>query len=351
MAGVLRALAALLLLLVLARAAGLALVLKQARDVKLEPMPFLPAHALAAIEASGPRPSPGKFAVLGDPERGRSIFRRCLERAKEEGCEFVVITGDLVKDPLPLAFRGFISDLEETGWGQRFLVVRGNHDDRAVYEQFFGTSDWAIEMGDSLLLGIDNAEGLISDVQFDWVRARLAARPKGQRTFAFMHRPPFPYASQHEEDEPNDTAQEWEAAKRGDKKDDGEGDPRLAMLFVHEHVEWVLPSHYHAYERGAFEGVTQVISGGGGGNLDKPERKFHFLVVDAPPGSTDVRRVDVDAVRQTPRRLLEKIGLEQVVEWSSKRHKAAIEQFAPILLALLGLWGARRLSRVPQPAA
>jgi hypothetical protein len=235
-----------------------------------------------------------RFAVLGDPERNRSVFRNCLAAARDRGCRFVVVTGDLIKDCNELAYELFLSDLVEMGFGDRFAVVIGNHDDQGLYARLFGSSTWSVQLGPALLIGVDNGDRKASTDQLTFVRNALRERGPDVVACLFAHKPIFPY-----HDEYHDGAET--------------GDPPLQEALIQGGAELVLPSHFHGYIDRTFSGVREVISGGGGGNLHDDDVGYHFLQVDVAPNRVDVTRVDVPPTEPGllahPRRILERTGL------------------------------------------
>lgn len=296
------------------RLGSMALVVFEARGVEAPAAPIAQPALAPRLLA---RPSAGRFAIMGDPERGRGVFRDCLRSAKEQGCDFVVITGDLVKERVALAFRLFLVDLADCGYGDAYAVVRGNHDDAALYARFFGSSDWQARIGDTLFVGIDNGSGDCSAEQRDFAAKALAQKPAGGLSMAFLHKPVFPFTSKHEKSDR--VMQEWHDVESNTSE---EGDTPLARVFIAAKLDVAMVSHLHGYQDKTFDGVRQVISGGAGGNLQQEGAVFHYLVVDVAGASYGVRKVDVDSSRLAPRDLLENLGLKGIEEWDRERATA-----------------------------
>lgn len=319
------------------RLASIALVVHEGSAVAVPDAPITAARLASSL---GPRRSAGRFAVLGDPEEGRSVFRRCLARAKAEGCEFVVVTGDLVDNATPLAYRLFLRDVRGAGYGDRFAVVRGEDDDAWVFRRFFGSSDWSIALGDTLLLGVDNATALLDDNQLRFAAKAFDARPPGGAALLFSHRPVFPY--QTKDELADDSESEWREVLEG--IDNGTADPRFAALMVERKLDYALASHLHAYERNVFSGVCQVVSGGGGGGLQREGVGYNFLVVDADGARCDVRRVDVES-SASALGWVEELGLSLYGEFDRRPWREVPEDVALLLLAVGSGWLGRARRR------
>lgn len=87
--------------------------------------------------------------------------------------------------------------------------------------------------------------------QYDWLLKDLASSRSFRHVFVFLHAPPYSVC--------------WDKAYY-----DGEPAVRehLVPLFEKYGVRAVFSGHSHAYERGSYNGVGYIVTGGGGGTLD-----------------------------------------------------------------------------------
>jgi len=87
--------------------------------------------------------------------------------------------------------------------------------------------------------------------QYDWLVKDLESARSFSNVFVFLHAPPYSVC--------------WD-------KDYYDGEPavreHLVPLFEKYGVRAVFSGHSHAYERGAYNGVGYIVTGGGGGTLD-----------------------------------------------------------------------------------
>jgi 3',5'-cyclic AMP phosphodiesterase CpdA len=139
------------------------------------------------------------------------------------------------------------------------IYARGNHDGEHAlayaYSALPGNEAWfAFDYGNSRFIFLDsevNTSG--SPEQLAWLQNELS-RPETQRAafrIVCFHRPPWVNLW-------NGGGHTGETWVRND----------WVPLFTQKNVDLVICGHAHNYNRGATNGVTYVISGGGGGTLD-----------------------------------------------------------------------------------
>ncbi|MFO0983814.1 MAG: metallophosphoesterase [Planctomycetota bacterium] len=270
-----------------------------AREVAQAPLPRS-ALASAALPARlGAAPEPLRFAVMGDPERNRAVFRACLQAARAQGCAFVIVLGDLVKDAYPLVFRLFLDDLRRGGYGEAFAVVRGNHDDPQQFQRLFGSSNWWFRLGHALFVGLCGEDGPAAAREA--LADALAARAPLDRVLVFSHIPILPYQSQREVDRAEQSGAQSTAMAT------------LRSLITHGHVDHVFAAHFHGFEQTELDGIAQTITGGAGAHLKGNGARHHLVVVDLHPDAVQVRRVDIDSTAWSELGatvLLERSGLD-----------------------------------------
>jgi len=123
--------------------------------------------------------------------------------------------------------------------------------------------------------------------ELDWLDTVLTTEPCASATwrFAYFHHPPY--------------CEGWEGY-------DGEGAVRTMLVPWAEAggVDLIFNGHTHDYERGEQNGVTWIITGGGGGALDpwardipyltQYVRSYHFVQVDVDGVTATVQAIDID---------------------------------------------------------
>lgn len=241
--------------------------------------------------ANSPRSgSTVRFAVIGDAEPGRfwisrtlfnrpGAFWRMLARADRSSPEFILQLGDMVSRGTISNFWNFIRDLFRARPLSPYLTVIGNHDrhkphgitnDR-VYRATLGATDYAFDRGGRRFIVVDSSAGRVTGAQLAWLKGLLnPAVP----TIVFTHVPPAPLS-------------EW--TDWGSFKGAGgfkEGASEFMALMAANKVQRVYMGHIHGLGRLERDGVTYVLTGGGGSPLfpgPVKQKLHHWLSVEAGP--------------------------------------------------------------------
>jgi Icc protein len=114
----------------------------------------------------------------------------------------ILLTGDLVDDGSREGYERIISLVSTVRCP--VFVLPGNHDDATVLRSSFGnqqtkhagSSDFAVDIGDLRLIGLDTSRrgedrGFLDAVQLEWLANELERHTR-QPTLLAMHHPPFP---------------------------------------------------------------------------------------------------------------------------------------------------------------
>jgi hypothetical protein len=170
----------------------------------------------------------------------------------------------------------------------------GNHeqDSPLFYELFSQPAPenyFAVRYGSSCHVVIDSNYPYLfpGTEQMTWLEQVLATEPCVSATwrFAYFHHPPY--------------CEGWEGY-------DGESAVRTLLVpWAEENgVDLIFNGHTHDYERGELNGVTWIVTGGGGGALDPRVRDvphitqyvsiWHFVQVDVDGASVTVQAIDID---------------------------------------------------------
>lgn len=234
------------------------------------------------------------FAVYGDVRDDEARHRSIVESIRRSKPDFVLFTGDAVKDGSSAAQWKAFSLIEAPLRAEvPFFGVRGNHDTGGLWEKTFpippegtrGKYTYAFERAGLLFVGIDTELPLEpgSDQRRFISRELSHARVVGMPAVVFMHR-----------------------AVQSSGHHGGSDALRASLLplFVKHRVLAVFQSHDHDLERTVpIEGVTYFVSGGGGSRIrefegQKPEWSAFRLaghgysLVDVLPDGLRVRTLD-----------------------------------------------------------
>jgi predicted phosphodiesterase len=209
------------------------------------------------------RDTPFAVAWWGDNHQGTAILRAHVANLLAHGPDLIGVAGDMVNSGNALNewHDYWFKPLEHLDCAQTrpVMFARGNHDGEHAlayaYSALPGNEAWfAFDYGNTRFIFLDSETDTSgSPEQFAWLQAELA-RPETQRA-AFrvvcFHRPPWVNLW-------NGGGHVGETWVRND----------WVPLFAQRSVDLVIGGHAHNYNRGASNGVTYVISGGGGGTLD-----------------------------------------------------------------------------------
>jgi len=229
---------------------------------------------LLALWLTTPLPAPGQdgpVIVYGDSRHGHDVHREIVSAIMAEGPIVVFHTGDYVTDPGREdqwdAFFEITAPLRDA---VPFYPVRGNHDGAgATFISRFslpaGASWYAVDLSDMRVLVLDSNTSLSPDSsQYRWLRDELTSTESdGRYLCVVLHHPIY------------------NSAGGGHTEDEKGLIPILENMLVTSGVDLVFSGHVHTYERLEKDGVTYVISGGGGAGLyAQTERSDYSLVYE-----------------------------------------------------------------------
>jgi penicillin V acylase-like amidase (Ntn superfamily) len=220
-----------------------------------------------------------RLAVVGDTRTQHRVHRAVIEQMVRASPDLVLHTGDLVGSG------GQASQWDRFFWIEAPLLrtaplypALGGHEERAAhyFDRFVlpGNERWyAFEYGPARLIALQ-IDGAFDPGygQMRWLERQLSTND-APWLLVYFHVPV--YSSRAEDD--------LEVHLRH----------TLAPLFERYGVDLVLMGHQHSYERIVVEGVTYVVTAGGGAplyRLDEPEpesrvaaRAHHYLLIDLDP--------------------------------------------------------------------
>jgi hypothetical protein len=239
---------------------------------------------LATFTTAPASASPFRFAVYGDTQNGFWIHALIADAILEQSPKLVVHVGDEVGNGHDHAswrteYFGPGSDLMAS---VPVYAAMGNHEDDAPwfyrYHSSLGGRSWyAFAHGGAFFVVIDtNKSYAPGSAQHDWIVRTLGSADARAADWLFTvyHHPAHTTG--------------WD----GCGAYDGEPGVRshLVPLERAHGVDVTFNGHSHGYKRGFREGTHQIVSGGGGGDLDRycgpnpaitvAEFVHHFVTVD-----------------------------------------------------------------------
>ncbi|MBI5360155.1 MAG: metallophosphoesterase [Planctomycetes bacterium] len=209
-----------------------------------------------------------KFAVIGDIQIGYGTAQQLLKLIKEQKCDFIVQTGDLVNLDEFFHYRLILGIIQNEDLQAPFFVVPGNHDVKNGHENFMnflGQNEFHFVRNNMHFIFMDNA---VSPLNLEHLRSLLekgrARKVTGQ--FLFFHRPV---------DEPELT-------------------DKFAALVKEYNVLYVFCGHMHFFRREVKNGTVFVTNGRGGDyDSDNTASAGYAVIVENNKGIIKDTKIEV----------------------------------------------------------
>ena len=216
--------------------------------------------------APGPEKKSLSFVVYGDTQKHPDVHRVIINQALSLKPDLVLHVGDLVN-----------AGYNEAQWDEFLWITKellayvplyptlGNHElqTKHYFERFFlpGNERWySFSYGPALFICLEiDGFAKLDDVseQYQWLEQTLTKNTQPW-LFVYFHKPPY--------------SAEYEGPSEAYIRS------RLTPLFEEHNVRLVFSGHNHNYQRSQVNGITYVITGGGGGNLsDRISHDEHLL--------------------------------------------------------------------------
>ncbi|RKY41423.1 MAG: hypothetical protein DRP85_06330 [Candidatus Makaraimicrobium thalassicum] len=208
------------------------------------------------------------FIVFGDNHAGlifndASTIKEIWHMNREDRfwkvpIDFVLSAGDITLDgkrPHFLAYKKLQKLI-------KFPVIAaiGNHDDRQLFEEFCGDKEFSFSNRNSYFIVLDNEGGQLGESQFRWLEEQLRKGQEYDHIFIAMHKPPF-----------DPCQQEWY------NMDNQPWAYRFRKLCGRYNVDMVFTGHKHMFKHERFDGVDNIVTGGGGMLIEIPEADGGYL--------------------------------------------------------------------------
>ena len=172
--------------------------------------------------------------------------------------DFVLNVGDIALDKKRAHFIAYNKLLDLI----KFPVIAtiGDHDDRSIFEEFYGLKEFTFVNRNSFFIVLDNEGGELTEKQFQWFEEKLQEGEKYDHVFVSMHKPPFdPY----QQDWYNMDSSPWAY--------------KFRKLCGKYDVDMVFSGHKHMFKHEVFDGVDYIVTGGAGMLIEVPEEGGGYL--------------------------------------------------------------------------
>ncbi len=232
------------------------------------------------------------FVVLGDTRTQHDVHRAVVARVLAAAPDLVLHTGDLVGDGSDPAQWDTFFEIEGDLLARvPFYPALGNHESNSplYFERFDlpGNERWYTfdyQHARFVCLQIDGYARFDPDSeQYAWLEQTLAANTQPW-LFVFFHFPPYTSAEEAG----------YETLLRA----------RLVPLFERYGVDVVFNGHKHNYERNEVNGVTYIVTGGGGAPLYAMQEReptqaafamaHHFVLVEIVGDHLKATAISID---------------------------------------------------------
>lgn len=246
--------------------------------------------------ATAPAPAstaPFKFLVAGDSRSGPEVYAQIMEKARDEGVDFQVFSGDFIDNTTNQThweafFEGTTGaySTQEALATRPIMPVNGNHDNLSVYytgqfalpqdvstgEGAQGEEWYSFDYANAHFVMANSENSQLGGAQADWLRADMQKvdRTKTPWLIVVFHTPPYTCGSQHQSDSDEPRAQ-WQP------------------IFDDLKVDLVLTGHVHNYQRsvpirGFATGTTDGVEAASGTNKAPVDESGTVYVVSAGAG-------------------------------------------------------------------
>jgi acid phosphatase type 7 len=262
------------------------------------------------FQTAVPDDTPFSFVVFCDTQARPEVLSRLAELAWGQRPQFTLLGGDLVSEgpEKDLWTEHFFPNMHALNSRVPLLPCLGNHErDASLYYDYFSLPEpkyyYRFPYGNLEIFVVDSERPLSRrSEQYEWLDKALGDS-KATWKIVCLHKPAY----SSDEDDYGDTT---EVRSMG-----GDIRQRAAVTLYEKHgVDIVWSGHIHSYERTypllggkpvLSGGVTYMITGGGGGNLERPGpwrlpfsakvySGHHYCLVSVHGPSLRIEAIDLD---------------------------------------------------------
>jgi predicted phosphodiesterase len=225
------------------------------------------------------KPGPVSFCAYGDTRSDPDRHARVVAAmAGEKNLAFVLHTGDVVSNgrKLDAWIPGYFAPCHTIIGRVPFYPVRGNHDGSSYYFQLLGFAPgekwYSFDVLGVHVTALDSGEDFdIGSDQYKWLVSDLEKHKSAKWKIVMLHSPVYSSGPHGAED------------AAGVPKEKGVRTARklLPALAAKYGIRVVFSGHDHAYERSKRDGVSYIVTGGGGAQSysvrnPNPYKQFFF---------------------------------------------------------------------------
>ena len=209
------------------------------------------------------------FVVLGDSRGNDGIFKKALALAGTYNPLFILHGGDYSEKGSAQETDHFLALVKESIPDVPLFVVVGNHENRKVFAEKIGPSNFSLESAELALkvIVVDNAGYALKKPEWNYLNSQLAT--KRESTFVAMHIPP------------KTKRWKWHTFSTGAEE--------LENALAEHGVKAVFYFHVHLYDRDEIKGVPSIITAGAGAPLTAlgfpGEPVYHIVLVRVVNGT------------------------------------------------------------------
>lgn len=230
------------------------------------------------------------FAVVGNIENSIAIFdNRILEKINQKNVDFIISTGNNLRDGDESKYRVFYRTLEKlnipflTAIGTQEMKDNGNEN----FYKYFGPFYYSFKIDDSYFIFLDTTENTNLNWQKQWLESELLQAQNYDKKFVIMNKTPIEIDTEYLLDD--------------SIKYIGSENLRTfyQTIFAENNVDTVFSSNLEIYHQENIKGVDYLISGGAGGELifDSEKSFYHYLLVNV---TQDGVEIIVDRLENNP---------------------------------------------------
>ena len=203
---------------------------------------------------AAPKGQPFKFAAYGDNRTQANVHASVLEQMSKFDPDFILQSGDIVQNgENEEQWTEFWQTAGKSLSQAAYYPCLGNHERHgAPYFKYFALpAEYSFDYGDAHFVALDSnrPEEEYSDQQ-EWLRKDLAAHQGAKWRIVFFHHTVHTCVD-----------------KPGRREESALRAARLEPILAAGHVQLVINGHDHDYQRHVANGITYIVSGGGGAPL------------------------------------------------------------------------------------
>ncbi len=224
-----------------------------------------------------------KVGIIGDTKEGIEIFKKLVEKAKNNGCKFIIHTGDIIRFNDLRYYKYVYEEVKELIEKENIpiFVLPGNHDTWRhshrgysidKFNQFFGKMPLILNINDNAFVLINDSKYTLNVKSVEQIKNYFNTH-KINKKFLFAHVPT-------RDPRPNS----YHCLN-------GTVSKSLKNFIKKNEFNAIFFSHIHSYYTYKIKNIPCYISGGGGASLWKGN--YHYLQLNLTENSYNVTKENI----------------------------------------------------------